>query len=383
MPAAPFLFLMLYIHIPFCKSRCIYCDFYSTTCGAAEREAFVAALCGELRARRAYLPGGTGLGTVYLGGGTPSQLSAEELGRVMACVRETYEILPGAELTIEANPDDVSPSFVSLLRTLGFNRVSLGVQTFDDNLLRLLHRRHTAGGARRAVRLLAEGRIENLSIDLIYGLPGQGAARFRRDLEEALALPVKHLSAYALTVEEGTALEKMVRDGRAAVADEELFLEEYGMLMDAAAAAGFEHYEISNFALPGYRSRHNSAYWDGTPYLGCGPGAHSYDGRSRRRNLPDLAAYLRSPGSPPYEEEQLSRGERFDEKVFTSLRTSAGLDLAAVEEEYGGEWLAGLLRAAAPHLAAGRLVQAGGRLRLTRRGLFVSDGVMSDLMRAE
>lgn len=372
---------MLYIHVPFCKLRCIYCDFYSTTQGAEIRRRYVGALCAELRARADFLPSRE-LQTVYFGGGTPSQLTAGELHDIFSCIREVYTLAPGAEVTFEANPDDVTPAFVATLRAEGVNRVSLGVQSFDDGMLRLLHRRHTAAQARQAVTLLKEGGIDNISIDLIYGLPGQTVADFDSDLDEALALPVTHLSAYALMVEEGTALSRLVAKGQLRPADEETCLAQYGHLLDRMAAAGFEHYEISNFALPGYRSRHNSAYWDDIPYLGAGPGAHSYDGRDRYFNLPDLSAYIASPGTPPAETERLTEAERFDERVMKRLRTLDGLSLEALRRDFPAAWTDELLRAALPHITDGRLELSGQRLALTRAGLMVSDDVMSDLMRA-
>lgn len=372
---------MLYIHIPFCKSRCLYCDFFSTTHGEAVRQQFSSALCEEIRARRTELPSPL-LQTIYFGGGTPSLLSADELRRIMKCVRQLFVIAPDAEITIEANPNDVTPAFVSLLLSLGFNRLSLGVQTFNDELLRLIGRRHSAAEARRAVQMLARGGIENISLDLIYGLPQQTPTQFGRDLTEAFSLPIKHLSSYALMVEEGTPLFRMVSSGQLRPADEEECLQEYELLMNAAGRAGFEHYEISNFALPGYHSRHNSAYWTGAAYLGCGPGAHSYDGRSRRSNRANLSAYLLTPSCPPHETEVLSLDEKFNEKIFTSLRTANGLPLSETQRQFGSAWLAEMLHAAAPHIKAGRLTNDGVRLRLTRKGLFVSDDVMSDLMRA-
>lgn len=372
---------MLYLHVPFCQSRCIYCDFYSTTRDGAERAAYAEALCEEIRERRDYLPDNR-LKTIYFGGGTPSQLPERQIGKIMECVRSTFTIIPGAELTFEANPDDITPGFASFLHTLGFNRVSLGVQTFHDTLLRLLNRRHTAEEARKAVVALVENGIKNVSIDLIYGLPRQTCEMFLQDLDTAFSLPVTHLSAYSLMVGEGTPLHHMVRSGRLTPAGEELCIREYGLLMDTAAANGWEHYEISNFAKPGFHSRHNSAYWDGTPYLGCGPGAHSYNGDSRRRNLPDLDAYLNAHGNPPHETETLSDDEKYDEMAFTALRTSKGLRLDDVENIFGKEIMKHTLSTAAAHISNGTLSLDRGTLRLTRKGLFVSDGIMSDFMLA-
>ncbi len=372
---------LLYLHIPFCQSRCIYCDFYSTT-SLSLRETFTERLCREMEQRRGELPSRR-LRTVYIGGGTPSQLPPACLRRVAEETRRLFEVTEETEFTVEANPDDVTPEWVAEARSCGVNRVSMGVQSLSDGTLRLLRRRHTAAQARAAVETLRAGGITDISIDLIYGLPGQSGTDFRRDLSEALALPVTHLSAYALTVEEGTPLAAMLSRGELRLPDEETVRSEYEALMDRAAEAGFEHYEISNFARPGFRSRHNSAYWDGeTPYLGCGPGAHSFDGHAtRRHNLPDLAAYLAATDLPPFREERLTADERYDETVFTALRTRDGLSLDAVARHFGAETLAFLEKSARPHIAAGRLETRDGRLRLTRAGIFVSDGVMSDLMR--
>lgn len=373
---------MLYLHIPFCKQRCIYCDFYSTTEREELRARFVDTLCEEMGSRRTYIASQS-LGSIYMGGGTPSLLSLNELGLIMDCIGRYYTLVDNAEITIEANPDDVTPEWVRGIKQLGINRVSLGVQTFDDELLHLIRRRHTASQARSAVNLLAEEGLDNISIDLIYGLPRQDLSQFARDLKEAFALPIKHLSSYALTVEEQTPLGRLVHEGRLAETNEELYLQSYELLLDTASKAGFEHYEISNFAAPGFRARHNSGYWDGTPYLGCGPGAHSYNGRERRYNKPDLTAYIEHPGHPPYEAEVLTSSEKFDERIFTSLRTHEGLSLLSLRQSFGDRWVKEMLESAAPHIAGGCLTIDHGRLRLTRKGLFVSDNIISDLMRAE
>lgn len=371
----------LYLHVPFCQSRCVYCDFYSTTCGPAERGRYVEALCRELEARADEVPGRR-LATVYLGGGTPSQLSPAELERVFSAVGRLFRLAPDAEVTLEANPDDLTPAYVDALLALPVNRVSLGVQTFCDARLRLLHRRHTGREAVEAVERLAAAGFDNLSVDLIYGLPGQTLDEWDDDLVRALALPVCHLSAYALIYEEGTALWQMRQRGEVREADDELSLAMFERLMDRAAAAGFDHYEISNFARPGWRARHNSSYWTGAPYVGCGPGAHSFDGRStRRRNLPDLAAYTALSPRVPMEEEHLTPDEQFNDYILTALRTADGLSLDALGVRFGLGARAEVERTARRHVEGGRLSLADGRLRLTRRGLFVSDDVMSDFMR--
>jgi len=368
----------LYIHVPFCASRCAYCDFFSTTQDAEARRAYVDALCAELRGRREECCGD--VMSVYFGGGTPSQLSEAELERILGVIFEEYALAPDAEITLEANPDDVSRPWAEAVCRMGFNRVSLGVQTFDDDLLRLVRRRHTSRQAVEAIELLGGTLGLNVSADLIYALPGQTLEAWRADLLQMLRLPISHLSAYCLSFEEGTALWKWRAEGRVSEAEDELVRSMYMLLIQSVREAGFEHYEISNFCRVGRHSRHNSAYWNGTPYIGCGPAAASYDGRRlRRTNSPDLVAYIAAAGAPPHTDERLSDANLYDEAVMLRLRTSAGLPLsllAASDADY-------LLAAAAPHLRAGRLVREGDVLRLTPAGILVSNDVLSDLMRAE
>ncbi len=391
----------LYIHIPFCKSRCAYCDFYSTTCGMRYQDAFADALEGEMSLRRGYLPPGE-LTSVYLGGGTPSVLRPEVLTRIFRLITDHFTLAPDAEVTIEANPDDVTPQYADLLASLPVNRVSMGVQTFDDSLLRLLNRRHNASQADSAVTTLLAAGINNLSIDLIYSLPGQTPAMWQSDLDHALSLPINHLSAYALSYEEGTRLHAMLSRGEVAETDDETSLTMYRMLMDNARQAGMLHYEISNFALLHHEAVHNSGYWHGMRYLGVGPGAHSYDGHSRHANKPDLEAYIRARGntlSPLLSDhEALTPQMQHEELLLTSLRTAHGLDLAHYTRLFGNEALDGLLHRAMPYLKTGQLAvldhhpltftspahtlrhPAGHTtLALTTEGLFVSDGIISDL----
>ena len=415
----------LYIHVPFCKSRCIYCDFYSTTCGADKRQAYTDALCHEMRLRRDFLDGGT-LGSVYIGGGTPSTLSADELGRIFQTIAATWSISADAEVTLEANPDDITPAYAKALKALGINRVSMGVQTFNDGMLRFLHRRHSAGQVQEAIDHLQGAGIDNLSIDLIYGLPGQTLEQWQQDVGKALALPVSHLSAYALIYEEGTALYRLREQGKAAEASDELSLQMFEALMDKAAEAGFRHYEISNFALPHREARHNSGYWTGMHYLGLGPAAHSYNGTMRQWNTPDLSAYLKAGGDTAtaglITTETLTPKIRQEETLLTRLRTAEGLDLAAFTREFGQQALDALLARAKPYINNGTLVlcdaapesfingqrsmvnaegiasgstavsgtgadfkdpreQSGNGqwLCLTRKGIFISDGIISSL----
>jgi len=377
----------IYIHVPFCASRCLYCDFYSTTFGAAVRHSYVRALCHEMRCR-AHEVGKAAIHTIYIGGGTPSTLTANELTLIFETLRQTFLVSETAEVTLEVNPDDVSPAFCALLKTLGVNRVSLGVQTFDDDLLRFLHRRHTGQQAERAIKQLAASGIQNFSADLIFGLPHQSLPDWKDTLAHLLSLPVTHLSAYALMYEEGTMLTRMKDCGEIAEADEETSRAMYETLIAMATAAGFDHYEISNFAKPSYRSRHNSSYWTGLPYWGFGAGAHSYDGQTlRRANRPDVQTYIEAAKQhvdTPHDLEPLTDGQRCDERIFTALRTSRGLAVNNIRRDFGEVCYQALVRAAMPHLKAGLLqLLPDGRLRLTHRGLFVSDGIMADLMIGE
>lgn len=381
----------IYVHIPFCRSRCIYCDFYSTT--RPERyEAYTEALCRELEIRQEYLPENDRyIRTVYLGGGTPSQLPAALLERITDCIYKHYDVSDDAEVTIEANPDDVTDEWLQRLRKLPFNRISMGVQTFDDQKLALLRRRHTGRQACEAVERCRKAGLENISIDLIYGLPGQTEQQWEADVERALQLGVQHLSAYALIYEEGTVLWRMREQHRVQEADEEVSLRMFETLMNRTQADGFEHYEISNFALPGFRSRHNSSYWQGIPYLGCGASAHSFNGLQRQWNAADIDTYIcgtAHPQTPWFETETLGTDEQYNEYVITRLRTCDGLDLHRLGERFSPCFVHECLRLAAPHLAGGGLEHTApsaaapqGILRLTRQGIFISDTIMSDLLR--
>lgn len=362
---------MLYVHIPFCKSRCTYCGFYSTTALWLQRR-YADALCREhmLRCGNAAAPPTT----VYIGGGTPSTLPPALLGQL-------FDTIGGAaEVTIECNPDDVTPDFCASLRHTPVNRVSMGAQTFSDERLRFIGRRHTSRQVAGAVDNLRRAGIGNISIDIMYGFPGETLADWLSDIDSALALGVEHLSAYALTVEEGTALQRQLARGVVRAADEELSRTMYYALLDRAGAAGYEHYEISNFARPGYRSRHNSGYWNHTPYTGLGAAAHSFDGRRRQWNVADIVKYMEGVESGHMDTcgETLSDDSLYNEKVMTALRTCEGLPLGAVTEGQRSYCL-GMARR---YIDGGLLCHDthSDRLRLTRQGLFVSDMVIADLM---
>lgn len=370
----------LYVHIPFCRTRCVYCAFHSGTDLSLCRR-YVDALTTELRMRREYLSGDT-VSTVYLGGGTPSTLSVGEVRRLLEAVQQNFEVAPDAEITIECNPDDLTEPMVAQLAEFPFNRVSLGVQSFDDAELTFLHRRHTAAQAVEAVRLLQRHGFDNISIDLMYGLPQQTLQRWHKTLQTALELEVQHISAYNLMYEDNTPLTQWRQNGRVAELDEELTVAMFGALTERLAQAGFEQYEISNFCRPGFRSQHNSAYWRGVPYLGVGAAAHSYNGHARQWNVADTQAYIDEieQGRIPSETEQLTDENRYNEFVFTGLRTSDGIDLAQLETRFGRAAADYCLRCAAAHIERQHLQLRGNHLCLTQSGILISDGIMADLM---
>lgn len=371
----------IYIHIPFCKSRCIYCGFFSTT-SLRLRQAYVAAVCRELEQRRSYLGAAT-VDTIYFGGGTPSQLLPGQIGEILRSIYYIYNVRANAEVTVEANPDDITPDFLAELRSVGVNRLSMGVQSFSDERLRFINRRHTARQAHDAVERAQSFGFDNISIDLMFGFPGQTLDSWQTDVDEALKLRVQHLSAYSLQYEEDTLLEKMLSRGDFVEIDEELSLAMYEYLLDATQEAGFSHYEISNFALPGFQSRHNSSYWQGKPYLGVGAGAHSYDGdKTRQYNAENIEEYICGieNNNPKVCVEELSFAECYNEHVFTALRTSEGLDLQKVYSLFGAEIYSQCRQFVQKGICSGVLIEENEKIRLSRKGLFVSNDVMSDFM---
>lgn len=382
----------IYIHIPFCKQRCIYCDFYSTTSQEKENR-YIEAVCTELELRKQSLP--DPVHTIYIGGGTPSLLNPVSVKQLKDCMNRNYRVMPDLEFTVEANPDDISPEWLEAMSRIGVNRISMGVQTFHDGHLKLLRRRHNSERAIQAVHLCQEHGFRNISIDLIYGLPEQTLEEWKVDVAQAIALNVQHLSAYALIYEENTALWRMREQNMVQEADEELSLSMFEYLITELKNNGFEHYEISNFGLPGFHSRHNSSYWNDTPYLGCGASAHSFIGMERMYNTANIDHYIKDimrcrEENLPYNEvchcEVLDRYEHYNDRIITGLRTAAGLDLEKLEQDFGTELKNYCLKMAAPHLKENTLQiteengHPQGVLKLSHRGLFLSDGIMSDLL---
>lgn len=369
----------IYIHIPFCKSRCIYCGFYSTTL-LDLRKKYINAVCREMELRKNYIR--EPFSTIYLGGGTPSLLDEAELTKLFLYINNVYDVDRNAEITMECNPDDITPEFTNMLSRLPINRVSMGAQTFADSRLRLLHRRHNSDEVKHAVKLLREAGIKNISIDLMFGFPDESLSQWKEDISAALALNVEHISAYSLMYEEDTPLWKMLDTGKVKEIDEELSLTMFKELVCQLTDAGYEHYEISNFARPGYRSRHNSSYWHQVPYIGLGAAAHSFDLNSRQWNVADLKLYIEeiNNGIIPMEREELDNDTTFNDIITTALRTSDGINLNAMETRLGKRYRNTLISAAGKHIEQGLLEIRHDRLRLTAEGIFISDMVMSDLM---
>lgn len=373
----------IYIHIPFCRSRCIYCGFYSTT-SLEMRQSYVDAVCREMEMRKDELGDKPLIGTLYLGGGTPSQLSIGQLGQLFDTLYKYYKVDGQAEVTIEVNPDDVTQAFAEGLKELPVNRVSMGAQTLSDERLKWLRRRHTAQQVKEAVVRLRKAGIGNISIDLMYGFPGEQPESWEADIDAALSLDVEHLSAYCLMVEENTALQRLM--GGDDWRDEEAERQMYERLIDRLAAAGYEHYELSNFARPGRCSRHNSSYWNDTPYIGLGAAAHSYDRKTRSWNVSDLGQYVKGMehGQRIFESEPIDADTHYNDLVTVALRTREGLDLGQLEERHRQYCMKnarrfisnGLLQLWRPNGHSGLSIH----LALTRKGLFVSDMVMTELM---
>lgn len=370
----------IYLHIPFCKTRCIYCDFYSTT-RSELKSRYVQALCRELEMRKGYLKG-ENIETVYFGGGTPSQLEEGDFRQLFETIQKCYGMESCREITLEANPDDLSKEYLQILSTLPFNRLSMGIQTFDDTTLKLLKRRHDARTAIEAVDRCRQAGFSNISIDLIYGLPGETKERWENDLRQAIDLNVEHISAYHLIYEEDTPIYKMLKQHQVSEVDEDSSLEFFTLLIERLQKAGFEHYEISNFCRPGKYSRHNTSYWQGISYLGCGPSAHSFDGMTREWNVSSIDLYIKGieENRRAFEIEHLDQATRYNEFIITTIRTVWGTPIEKLKQTFGNELWEYCRKMAAPYLENGKLEEHDGALRLTREGIFISDSIMSDLL---
>lgn len=371
----------LYVHIPFCKSKCVYCDFYSMPHRLNCASDYVDALLIEAMERRDEIMGYP-ITTLYIGGGTPSLLPNELLEKLVVGLNGIFDMLKVEEFTIEVNPDDVSEDYIRFLKSLGVNRVSMGVQSFIDRDLKFINRRHDAAQAIGAVQAINDAGIENISIDLIYGIPGQSREDWQANVERAVSFQVKHISAYSLMYEQGTPLTTMRDEGKVKEVAEEEVTAMYETLVSVMQSAGYQHYEISNFCQPGYHSRHNSSYWNLTPYLGLGVAAHSFDGRVRRSNPSSLNAYIRAmKAHESYViEEILGEAERYDEYVMLRLRTAEGLNMDQLQEMFPPKYVEFFTRKAKPFLEQGMLCECKGRYFIPEHQVMVTDMITCELM---
>lgn len=371
----------IYIHIPFCKKKCIYCDFY-TEVAPKLIPSLVDSLTLELKLRKDYLQNAP-INTIYFGGGTPSILKIDEFERIFNAVFSNYRISENAEITFEANPDDLNPDFLISAQQLPFNRISIGIQSFDDSDLKKINRRHNAEQAINAVLAAQKAGFDNISIDLIYGLPGQTLADWERQIETALSLNVQHISSYGLTYEEGTALWIQRKKGKVDVVMDETMNEMHELLLEKTSKFGFEAYEISNFALPGFRSKHNSAYWKQEPYLGIGPSAHSFDINSRQWNVASITKYIEALNNNTlnFERELLTKDNRYNDYVMVSLRTSEGIDLNYLENEFGLDYASYCKQNIKSFILSDKVIQSEQNLRLTHEGIQISNLILIEIMK--
>lgn len=369
----------IYIHIPFCRKACIYCDFHFSTL-LQNKEELIAALVKEIELRKNYL-GNDVIETIYFGGGTPSVLSADEIRNVLDKIYQTQLVLGNAEITLEANPDDLNKKYLQQLRHSGINRLSIGLQSFMDEELQWMNRAHTAADSETSVKNAQDEGFSNISIDLIYGSKFQTPEIWQKSLDKAFALNVQHISAYNLTVEEKTALGNLVSKRKEKEIDEEHSSLYFEMLMQETKKNGFVHYEISNFCRPGFHSKHNSSYWEGKKYLGIGPSAHSFDHVSRQWNVKNNSIYIRSlqKGELNAETEILTTEQRYNEYLLTTLRTISGADLHYIEKYFGEKFLQHCLKEAKDYIQSGHLLNEKNKLILSSEGKLLADRIASDL----
>lgn len=369
----------IYIHIPFCKQACNYCNFHFSTALKYKSE-LVEAICTELRLRKGYLGDAT-IETVYFGGGTPSLLTERELMQIWETIFKEYPNLDLKECTLEANPDDINPAYLNMLRQSPVNRLSMGIQSFAEADLRFMQRAHTAGEAEAAVKRAQDAGFSNMTIDLIYGTPGLSTAQWMENMQKAVQFEIPHISAYALTVEENTLLAHQVGKGKVPAPMNEQAAQQFEQMTGFLTAAGFDHYEISNFAVPGKYAVHNTNYWKGVSYLGIGPSAHSFDQQSRQWNVANNALYMKGmhAGMLDMEREVLSVADQINEYILTALRTMWGIDRKQIASRFGNDYLQALEEKIEPFLEKERVQQKGEQYVLTAAGKLFADGIAADL----
>lgn len=371
----------IYIHIPFCKQACYYCDFHFST-SLKKKKPLINALIKELELRKDELYPSTTIETIYFGGGTPSLLDQNEIDNVIATVERHYKVIQDPEITLEANPDDLTLERLKELSKSKINRLSIGVQSFFQHDLKLMNRAHSANEAKSAIKN-AKTYFENISIDLIYGIPGASNKQWKDNINTALAFNVPHISSYALTVEPKTALASFIKKGLVKNVDDEQASEQFYILKEVLEDRGFIHYELSNFGKEGYFSQNNTAYWQGKSYLGIGPSAHSYNRQQRSWNVSNNSKYLKSleQGQLPIERETLSTTDRYNEYIMTGLRTMWGVSLKKVENDFGHQLKKYLLNQAQTFINQHLLYIDNQHLQVTKKGQFLCDGIASDLFK--
>ena len=368
----------IYIHIPFCKKACNYCNFHFSVNHHLLPE-MIEAIVFEANLQKAYLQ--EPIETIYLGGGTPSLLSNTQLTTIIKGINATFNVLSNAEITLEANPDDINQDKLSFWKSAGINRLSIGVQSFFEEDLVWMNRAHNAQQAIQSIQLAKKEGFDNISIDLIYGGPSLTETNWEKNLATCFELEIPHLSAYALTVEPKTALAKKIDSKLLPAIDLEKQATHFNLLVDATAKAGFDHYEIANFAIPGYKSKHNTSYWSGKHYVGLGPAAHSFNGTSRQWNIANNRLYLASiqQNLIPFEIEQLSSNQQLNEYIMTALRTMEGIDLDRIEQMGGEIALKNMNALADKYIQSSSIVKKENYLVLTNQGKFIADGIAADL----
>jgi oxygen-independent coproporphyrinogen-3 oxidase len=371
----------IYIHIPFCKQACTYCNFHFST-SLTQKGDLLTALNKEINLTAASIVNSEEIATIYFGGGTPSLLSIPEIEEILSTIKSHFTISPGAEISLETNPDDINPGIVEGWRNAGVNRLSLGIQSFSEHELNWMNRAHNAEQALKSIDVVLEGGFQNISVDLIYGSPLLTNEAFVNNVNTILDKKIPHVSAYALTVEPKTALHKMISVQKSPPIDENRQAEQFEILQSMLEEADFEQYEISNFARPGFRSRHNNSYWLGEPYHGFGPAAHSYDGKNIRRwNIANNALYIKSIGQGviPFEEEKLTLIQQLNESIMISLRTIDGLDLEKIKTQFGGNYEKIIVANSQKFISDNKLIHSEGNLVLSKEGKFFADGIAAAL----
>ena len=371
----------IYIHIPFCKQACHYCDFHFST-SLKKKGELVEALVTELELRKG--ENKRAVETIYFGGGTPSLLTAEEINFILNAVYDNYPVSENPEITLEANPDDLDAEVLQELANSNINRLSIGIQSFFEEDLQLMNRAHNATEALQSIQL-AKQYFDNISIDLIYGIPGMSDERWQENLAQTLTLEIPHISSYALTVEPKTALKKMIEIGKVKPVDEDRSKAHFEILLATLEEAGFVNYEFSNFGKPGYFSQNNTAYWLGKPYLGIGPSAHSFDGEHRSWNINNNTKYIKSIQQKvvPAEVEELSVTDRYNEYVMTRLRTQFGVNLQEIKTLFGEKLALYFEKEARVFFEKELLKEESDKILITKKGKFLSDGIAADLFYVE